>query len=147
MILTCFALKVKPIILFTLIFIILLSDTSDLSPQGWPFSVVSIKTAAGCRQLPLNPAAALHCLPHSDVKSPKPPHRACSDKPACGSLDGSLALNWTWKDEKRQEQWEAMELRYLAVWGKANSCFITRPTHKLTPTHKNTYRPTNTYWL
>lgn len=99
MILTCFALE-DPVLIHQFTFIILVSEASDFPfPQGWLFSDVSIKTAAGCMR-PLNPAAALRYLPHSDVKAPKPPHWACSDGTASGSVDRSFAVLCT------REGWE-----------------------------------------
>lgn len=131
MILTCFALE-DPVLIHQFTFIILVSEASDFPfPQGWLFSDVSIKTAAGCMRA-LNPAAALRYLPHSDVKAPKPPHWACSDGTASGSVDRSFAVLCTregWESYKMGGrpwswdiwQWEAMPTAALLPDPHTNS--------------------------
>lgn len=50
----------------------------------------------------------------------KPPHWACSEQPALGCADRSLAVICMRKDERWQEQWEALKQRDQAHWAAAS---------------------------
>lgn len=152
MILTCFVF-ITPWFVYPLIMIILLIEVSDFpSSSGLASPALSVYWNCCRVQADTEPLQQHRVASHTQMLSPTSPRTEhAQTQPASCSADGSLAVIRAWKDEKWQEQWEAKELRDPEVWGKANSCFITRPTHKRTPTHEkhtNIYsKRAHTSWL